>query len=271
MNFQDIQLRYTPLQPTITSSTRDVVYREVAPDNSLRNIISCYWELKTIRPLDNEFIYSVVTDGCIDIFFELRRPHENFVMGVCKKYTEFNIGKDFNYAGVRFLPTMFPQLFKINASELSNSFAALGDVIPATANFITNYFNEHHVINDVRKIFDDYFLQLLKNVHFDYDGRLYEALDIILKNAGALKIETNINTGISQRQLLRLFEYYIGETPKTFSRIVRFQHILQARPSIQSLKQNKLFYDVGYYDQAHFIKEFRNFYGVTPTKAFSTR
>jgi len=31
-------------------------------------------------------------------------------MGFCKKYTEFSIGHEFNYVGIRFLPTMFPQL-----------------------------------------------------------------------------------------------------------------------------------------------------------------
>ena len=77
-----------------------------------------------------------------------------------------------------------------------------------------------------------------------------------------------MNTGVSQRQLRRLFEFYIGDTAKTFAKVVRFQNILRAKPSSQSLRQNKLFFDVGYYDQAHFIKEFKNFYGVTPSKAF---
>lgn len=81
-------------------------------------------------------------------------------------------------------------------------------------------------------------------------------------------IENDLNTGISSRQLRRLFDFYIGDTAKTFSKVVRFQNILRANPSSQSLRQNKLFFDVGYYDQAHFIKEFKNFYGVTPSKAF---
>ena len=83
-----------------------------------------------------------------------------------------------------------------------------------------------------------------------------------------LNVETDLNTGISPRQLRRLFEFYIGDSAKTFSQVVRFQNILRAKPSSQSLRQNKLFFDVGYYDQAHFVKEFKNFYGVTPSKAF---
>jgi AraC-like DNA-binding protein len=93
-------------------------------------------------------------------------------------------------------------------------------------------------------------------------------MDIIVKSAGMAHLESNINTGISARQLRRLFEYYVGDTPKTFSKIIRFQQILRAKPSVQSLRQNKLFFDAGYYDQAHFIKEFKTLYGITPAKAF---
>lgn len=41
-----------------------------------------------------------------------------------------------------------------------------------------------------------------------------------------------------------------------------------AKPSMQSLKQNRLFFDAGYYDQSHFIKDFKDFYGITLGKAF---
>ena len=97
---------------------------------------------------------------------------------------------------------------------------------------------------------------------------MYQAINLILKNFGVVDVEKDLNTGISSRQLRRLFTFYIGDTAKTFSKVVRFQNILRAKPSLQSLKQNKLFFDTGYYDQAHFIKDFKNFYGVTPNRAF---
>ena len=74
--------------------------------------------------------------------------------------------------------------------------------------------------------------------------------------------------GISPRQLRRIFNFYIGTTAKTFSNVVRFQHILNTSPSKQSLKDSKPYFDVGFFDQAHFIKTFKTFYGVTPSEAF---
>ncbi len=259
---------YKPIQPTVKQSADDVRYIEMLPAHELQNVIYCYWQLKTTRPLSAPFIYRVVADGCIDIFFELNSPADNFVMGFCKKYTEFPLEHSFNYIGVRFLPTMFPQLFKVDASEISNRFEELQMVVPETSHFIATHFNATQNIDEAKEILDNYFTELLEKSKFDNDPRLYEAIEIILNKAGVLDIEKDINTGISYRQLRRLFEFYIGDTPKTFSKVVRFQNILKAKPSKQSLRQNKLFFDVGYYDQAHFIKEFRNFYGVTPGKAF---
>lgn len=267
-NLGNIKSLYTPIQPTVKQSANNVSYKEFLPDIGLQDFIYCYWELKTTQLLNEQFNYRVVADGCIDIFFELSNPEDNYVMGFCKKYTEFPLGNSFHYIGVRFYPTMFPQLFKINAAELSNKYENLKLVVPDTSYYIATNFTIRQNQNDIKSTFDKYFLKLITETTIDKDKRLYEAISIILKNFGVLNIESDINTGISQRQLRRLFEYYIGDTAKTFSKVVRFQNILRSKPSTQSLRENKLFFDVGYYDQAHFIKEFKNFYGVTPGKAF---
>jgi AraC-like DNA-binding protein len=265
INIRDL---YNPLQPTVKQSAENVTYSEFAPDYKLQQFIYCYWQLRTTNQLTEQFNYRVVADGCVDIFFELDQPHESFVMGFCKKFTEFPLSNSFNYVGIRFLPTMFPQLFNINAKELSNRFEDLRSVLPSVAQFIRN--NLHAAMDAVQitQLFNNYFQQHITTVEFNNDNRLYEALELILNSQGMHTVENGLTNGISTRQLRRLFEFYIGDTPKVFSQVVRFQAILKAKPSSQSLRQNKLFFDAGYYDQSHFIREFKNFYGVTPAKAF---
>lgn len=248
--------------------TSKVTYSEFLPDINLQNFIYCYWELKTTQKLKDQFNYRVVADGCIDIFFELTNPSENFIMGFCKEYTVFPLENSFHYFGIRFLPTSFPQLFKINAKDLSNRFEKLEDVVPKISKFIVENFTQKLKKDEIKNSFDGFFLKQLTNIDFEYDHRFYEAFMHILKNFGLVNISKDLNTGLSERQLRRLFEYYIGDTAKTFSRVVKFQNILKAKPSGQSLQKNKMFFDVGYYDQAHFIKEFKNFFGVTPNQAF---
>jgi hypothetical protein len=92
----NIRRLYKPLQPTAKQVNQGVSYREISPDDFLSNSIYCYWELKTNKRLEDPFTYRVVADGCIDIFFQLDNPSENFVMGFCKKYTEFILDNSFH-------------------------------------------------------------------------------------------------------------------------------------------------------------------------------
>lgn len=259
---------FSPVQPTVKRTAEFVTYTEYQPHQTLQNLIFCYWQLSTTRTLDARFNYQIVADGCIDIFVDLNNPDESFVMGFCKTHKEFALEKTFNYFGIRFFPAAFPQLFNINAKELTNQSEHLGHVLPVIAAFIRNSVRTNSPTRDIISEFNRLFSGLVSRSDVTIDPRLSEAILIILRRSGALNIEKDLDTGLSPRQLRRLFEFYIGDTAKTFSQVVRFQKILKSDPTTHSLRQNKSFFDFGYYDQAHFIKEFKTFYGVTPTTAF---
>ena len=99
------------------------------------------------------------------------------------------------------------------------------------------------------------------------DSRLATALHAILCSNGAFNIQ-QLDTGISARHLRRLFDFYIGVAPKEFHKIMRFQKLLRRSPTRAMLRDEKFYYDLGYYDQSHFVKDFKSLYGVVPRKAF---
>ena len=70
---------------------------------------------------------------------------------------------------------------------------------------------------------------------------------------------------IGDRQLQRKIKEVVGVTPKVFQRLVRFEGVL--RRLLLQRKQDylELAMEYGYYDQAHFIKEFKSFIGETPS------
>jgi AraC-like DNA-binding protein len=59
----------------------------------------------------------------------------------------------------------------------------------------------------------------------------------------------------------------VGTSPKKFASIVRLKHVIHQYNPDHSLTE--LAYEAGFYDQAHFIKEFKLFTGATPEKFFS--
>jgi len=265
---ETIKSYYKPIQPAVNADNENIAYQEVKPANEIENFVYCFWQLKTKKPLSKPFIYRVVSDGCIDIFFDQTKPSASFVMGFCRKYTAFPIGKKFNYIGIRFLPSTFTLLFGINAKTLSNQSQQLKHILPNLSKWLTSEIKQLETFNQITKQLNEKLKELIENKIFQIDLRFVESLNVIFQKKGFLDTEKDLNTGLSPRQLRRIFNFNIGTTAKSFSNVVRFQHILNAKPSKQSLKTNKLYLNVGFFDQAHFIKNFKTFYGVTPTEAF---
>lgn len=259
---------YIPSQPTVRNSKDRIGYREVFPHVSLSNHIYCYWQLVSKKPLSEPFLYRAVADGCIDIITECMSPYESRVVGFFNTYSLFPLGNSFNYIGIRFLPTAFSSLFRIDASELTNRVEHLDLVLPKVSSHIRRMVSEGHSFIELKESFDGYFLKRLGALPDHRDERLFSALLAILSSRGNLAVEKDLNVGLSSRQLRRLFTFYLGDTPKAFSKVVRFQSFLSAKPSLETLRNQKIFYDFGYFDQAHFIKDFKTFYGLPPTAAF---
>lgn len=72
--------------------------------------------------------------------------------------------------------------------------------------------------------------------------------------------------GLSQRRFIQLFHEQVGVTPKAFCRVRRFQRILESVHRAREVNWVSVALDCGYYDQAHFIHDFREFSGLTPTQ-----
>jgi AraC-like DNA-binding protein len=104
-------------------------------------------------------------------------------------------------------------------------------------------------------------LDALSNEHplVDY------AVKRIQASIGLIRInELCIEVGYSKRYLDRLFGAHIGLSPKLLARILRFQHVYRRwviQPSAGNFQDD--IYDL-YYDQAHFVKEFKQFTGSAP-------
>lgn len=267
-DLKDVRKFYQPIQPTVQAKNTAILYQEILPIVALQSYIYCFWQLKTNDKLSHHYSYQVVADGCIDIFFDRNHPSDSAIMGFCRRYTEFPIGREFDYIGIRFLPSAFPLLFGIDAKILSNQSHTLKSILPSFSEWIAENLKPAKSFEDISTLLNSRLAEWVETRDSYLDWRFYDALMLIFKNRGFLNTETDLGTNLSSRQLRRLFNFYIGTTPKVFSNVVRFQYILHAAPSKQTLKEDKLYLDVGFFDQAHFIKNFKSFYGITPSKAF---
>jgi AraC-like DNA-binding protein len=72
--------------------------------------------------------------------------------------------------------------------------------------------------------------------------------------------------GVSKKHFLNQFKKYVGLTPKQLQRVFRFNEILPCIIKEDNVSWTQIALNCGYYDQAHFIKEFKSFCGINPSK-----
>lgn len=108
--------------------------------------------------------------------------------------------------------------------------------------------------------------RLPTTIKTDVSGVAY-ACEQIQKKRGVLRIEElSHDMGMSTTTLGDQFRDKVGLSPKAFSRIVRFNHINNFISQHRSISWQELVYAFGFFDQNHFIKEFKRFYGSTPSE-----
>lgn len=101
---------------------------------------------------------------------------------------------------------------------------------------------------------------------YEYDPFFHEILNSISQNPDQVTVKGLAEKmKFSQKHLITLFNRQVGLTPKSLIRIFRFQKVLLELEKNKEIDWMQVATDCGYYDQAHFIKDFYNFSGIKPT------
>lgn len=108
-------------------------------------------------------------------------------------------------------------------------------------------------------------------IHKNEFERVDRAIKTIEYAKGQIKtqdIACEVCLGIKQFE--RIFSKYVGINPKKYASIVRFQNAIQMN-SKRKRNLTQIAVDNGYYDQSHFIREFKSLTGLTPKVFFDRR
>jgi AraC-like DNA-binding protein len=118
------------------------------------------------------------------------------------------------------------------------------------------------------KVVEQFLLSQIKGIKPDLI--VVRGLQILYQRKGNIKItELCKQLNISQSPLEKRFRKVVGASPKKFASIIRFRSIIHDNKPSASLTE--LGFESGFYDQSHFIKEFKKFTGNTPEEYFNMK
>lgn len=169
---------------------------------------------------------------------------------------------------VAFKPMGAYRLLGVSQYPMVNHSIAMDEILPESR-CVKHQLEDH--ATDPQKVFsilEDWLLKLLVKNDRTYINQLDFACQLIHNNAGTLRIdELCRSSGMSKSGLEAHFNEKIGVSPKMYSRIIRFINVNRFIQQHAAMDWQHLVYRFDYFDQAHFIKEFKSFFGYSPSKA----
>ena len=169
--------------------------------------------------------------------------------------------------GIRFHPGGTTPFFKLPIHELTNQVVELGSFARTLEIKLVSEAAHLPNLNDKVAALQTVLLRMLENSKSDF-GLLRVAAKVV-NSSGMIPIDhLAAEAGLSSRQLERRFLSEVGVGPKLLSRILRFQEVFRAVDANKTAWPT-IAIDCGYYDQAHLIKDFRQFAHETPAVLFA--
>jgi AraC-like DNA-binding protein len=171
--------------------------------------------------------------------------------------------------GINFFPEGFYHFFKIPLHQLTNQIVSLSDWANKEVLNLESQLFDYQADTKRFEILNQYFLSKLNRLDSP-DNYLPAIIQAIQTRKGNVNIQQlSQDFQVNYKTLERKFQAQIGINPKTFARIIRFKNVYQELIRPADTFYDFRFLDFGYYDQNHFIKEFKFFLGSTPTEYFT--
>lgn len=182
-----------------------------------------------------------------------------------EKHFDLYVGPNTRFYGIAFYPEGFYKILNFPLGEMVDFIWDLTDFLPKSFQFLAEQVLECDSDECAIQKMEAFFLQ-----EFQKANAIVEPFDkllhLIRQKHGALSVEEMTkHLFVSRRTLNRLFADRLGIRPKSYSSIVRFQKAILNYYARPDFGWSAISYDTGYYDQNHFIKDFRRYTGKTPT------
>lgn len=248
---------FRPFQPTITEAGLKcfgLCQEYLFPCETLKGMVHSYLQVRAEKPTP----YPIIPDGSQSIFIS---PQGSIIGGAQLKVCDIQIMEPGEYFGIRFYPGALRYFFDLNISEITGQFV---DEKFFPCRDFRDLYNNIYRYQDFRERADICEKWFLRNYKAQPDSQFNRALKLIYQSSGNMKIDQLASrVGWSARHLNRIFKLHTGLNTKTFSQIIRIQNACKQLYMTPD-SSPKMALELGFFDQPHFIKDFREYLLSSP-------
>lgn len=162
------------------------------------------------------------------------------------------------------------ELFGIPQNLFTNKWMEVDDFLEDTDTFYNQLDDCGQDIHRMIPIVDNWLLQIALKSKNKPKKEILKAMQLITTSSGQMDIvELRNKVGMTRASFQNHFKQQIGISPKTYSRIVRANAAYKEIQQIKDVDWQQVIHDFRYFDQSHFIKDFKHFFGCTPSNLHS--
>lgn len=253
-------------------------YQIYPPCKALSGIVKNFWTFEGIASKTSPFTLRTMASGFPELIFHYKgifsevnsdnNISASFTAGIhgqTNKYRDFIVFEDFGMIGVHLFPFVVKPLFQISSAELVDELPELTFSKKWKQTAIESKISQSKNNEERISILSKYITSCLTEKP---NPLIAHSVNKIIETKGNIDINTlSRDSFYSHRQFERIFKEATGFTAKHFSRLIRFNQVIQGNHIGKSLTE--VAFDFGYYDQSHFINEFKEFSGFNPKKFFN--
>jgi AraC-like DNA-binding protein len=230
-------------------------YRELPPSPRLAAHIECYWTICQQGPGP---LQRVLPDGCADLLLTQTGSSAALsAVGPMTRYLDHSVPEGTRLFGVRFRPGRWRRALAVPGERIVDSIVPLEDLWGSRAGGLRERLAEAGSLEESARAVE----AALSTP--EGDEPIDRAVAFLVQAGGCVSMDDLArDAGLSPRQFRRVCLDRTGLTPKFLARVLRFRHAA-ARVGRNEVA-SAVALDCGYYDQAHLIRDFREFAGRTP-------
>jgi AraC-like DNA-binding protein len=256
-------------------------FHYIKPSDFLAQYIKYYWVLESDNS-EPDVRERVIPTGNIEWMFHYRNTFvikssdqvinqpRSLVSGISSNFSDISTHGESGVVAVTFYPHGASSFLNFPLSEIENASIDLTDIFNTTVKEVEEQICTVNSLAERIGIIERFLIKCFKPIRNEDLMLIKNGVTLITRSKGQINAsELSEKLYYTTKSLERKFSVLLGKTPKQFIRIVRFQGIIQSfsNPGYKHLTQ--LAYEYGYFDQAHFIKDFKNLSGYTPKEFLS--